>query len=190
MLHLNATQSPTPIKIRGVAFRSTSAIERLSDTAPSTITLMRSAALNPLSCNRRALRASARSTAAIGASTAKATWPRRRRPGPLEERIGMSLKTLPIPGELSTTFSGSHCQSANLARNDLGSDRVDVLAHALRHCPLRLVVVGEFDHIGVPQSEDDVGGWDGGAVLYPSDDSDNAVRVVGEVGPQDVVGRG
>src|SRR5271154_5430764 len=143
MLHLNATQSPTPIRIRGVAFSSTSAIERLSDTAPSTMTLTTSAAGNPLSCKRRALRASARSTAAIGARTAKPTWPRRRRLGPWEERIGMSLKTLPLPGELSMTFSGSCRQSMNLARNDFGFDRVDVPADVLRHGPMRLVVVDE-----------------------------------------------
>src|SRR5271169_1177665 len=190
MLHRNATQSPTPIRISGVALRSTSAIERLSDTAPRTITLTTSAAWNPLSCNRRALTPSAKSTAAIGTRAANPARLKRRRAGSREERIGMSLKTFPPRAQPLTTFRSSSTQGMNLARNDLRLDSVDVLADVLWHSPPRLVVVREFHHVGVLQSKDDVGGWERRAVLYSRDDSLDALGVVGEVSPEDVVRRG
>ena len=98
MLHRKATHSPTPIRISGVAFSSTSAIERLSETAPSTITLTTSAAWNPLSCNRRALTPSASSTAEIGARTANPTRLRRRRVGSRGGTDRDVAQKIPRPG--------------------------------------------------------------------------------------------
>ena len=66
MLHRKATQSPAPMRMRGVAFRRISPTARMSWNEPKTMTVTASSPLKPLSQRRRAPQASATETAAMG----------------------------------------------------------------------------------------------------------------------------